>query len=567
MGWLAIGSAASLGGILCQLFAPNYLGKIIDEIDKFRTEGAIDILTVRNFAIILAVLFAGASVFNAVKTLIMNNTVSRYYTCGLRIKISDKIRRLPVSYVDKTPSGEIISRMTGDVSQMGTTLHQFIDMIITGFLQLIAIAVMMYLINAVMASVVLAIVPVSVFAASMIARKSEGYFKTVQDKFGSLYSHIEESYGGYETVKGYGLEKRRLAGLKTINDEISKAHEKGGFLSDSVTPIISFTNAIGYAIVSLIGGLFAIRGRISVGEVVAVILFSKLLSGPLEGVTGAISVLQRTVASAKRVYEVLDTPEMTDSADTGAVLDGSGDVIFDGVHFSYDEKRPLFEGVNLNIESGHKVAIVGPTGAGKTTLVNLLMRFYDVQKGKITIGGKDICEVPREKVRETFSMVLQDTWLFQGTVYENVAYGKPGASKDEVRAACENAFADHFIKTLPNGYDTVIDEATDNLSGGQKQLLTIARAFLTDRDILILDEATSNVDTRTEVLIQRAMDKLMKGRTSFVIAHRLSTIVNSDLILVVDKGSLVEHGTHKELMEKKGFYYEIYQSQYEKIGG
>ncbi len=556
----------SAAAVACSLFTPGILGSIInrvnDYLDPDNAAAVLDMDAVLNSAVTLVALYAAVSVLNTAKMLVMNLTVSRHFTANLRISISDKVQRMPISHLDSTPNGELISRMTGDVSVMGTTIHSILELTIVGILQLFAIGFMMYRINWIMATAVVAVVPVTVILSSLLAKKGERYFDTSQKKFGEIYSHIEEIYGGYKTVKGYNLENAVRRKHSEINDIIADSSARGAFFAEIVRPVIVLTNNLAYVIICLAGGWLTINGMLQLGEVVEVILFAKMFAAPLEGISGAISLLQRTAVSSKRVYDLLDAPEMEETAVAGSAIDGRGDVVFSDVDFSYTEKKPLIRGLNLNIKSGQKIAIVGPTGAGKTTIVNLLMRFYDIQNGSIKIGGTDIRNVPREQLRDIYSMVLQETWLFSGTVLENVAYGKPDASREEIERACESAFADHFINTLPGGYDTVLDEATANISGGQKQLLTIARAFLTDRSVLILDEATSNVDTRTEILIQRAMDRLMKGRTSFVIAHRLSTIVDADHILVIDNGSVVEQGKHAELLEKGGFYHEIYHSQY-----
>lgn len=409
--------------------------------------------------------------------------------------------------------------------------------------------------------------PASVVVSYVIAKKSEPYFDKMFKSSGEIYQVVEETYSGYQTIKSYNVENRQEEKHARVNDEMCKAEERATFLSSIITPVVSLTNNIAYVAICLIGAYFAIEGMkiggdvVSVADIIAVVIYAKMFSSPLERIAGAISSIQRVASASKRVYEVLDEPEM-DVREGEMPENVQGVVDFNHVAFSYNPENPLIKDMNIHVEKGQKVAIVGPTGAGKTTIVNLLMRFYDPNSGKIIIDGTDTGKVSRESVRGCFSMVLQDTWLFGGTIYDNIAYGKDNVSREEVIAAAKSAHADGFIRMLPDGYDTVVNESLTNLSGGQKQLLTIARAFLSDRPLLILDEATSSVDTRTELLIQGAMDKLMRKKTSFVIAHRLSTIVNADVILVIKNGDVVESGTHEELLKKNGFYAEIYNAQY-----
>lgn len=382
---------------------------------------------------------------------------------------------------------------------------------------------------------------------------------------GVLNGLVEESYANILLIKAFNCESAKAKQHKEISNEMELSLKKAGFYSQIVSPIINFTNKVAYVLICILGGYLAIKNVITIGDVTAIILYSQMLGMPLSGIASGVSMLQHTTVAAKRVYEIMDKDEICDN-NTGEKFIGKGDVDFDNVTFSYKPDEPLIKGLSASVKAGQKVAIVGPTGAGKTTLVNLLMRFYDINSGKILLDGQNIYDVPREDIRDMFAMVLQDTWLFTGTVFENVAYGKKDATKEEVIKACEMSYCDHFIRTLPNGYDTIINDDTTNLSGGQKQLLTIARAFLSNKKMLILDEATSSVDTRTEVLIQKAMEKLMRGRTCFVIAHRLSTIIDADLILVIENGDIVEKGTHEELLNLGGLYAKIYNSQYDLIG-
>lgn len=553
--------------IATNMIAPKLVGDVINEMNIFylakqsgTAQGSL-VSSITNQLLVIFAVYASKGVISYLKMLFMNFVVSRHFTCAIRIEMSDKIKMLPVSYVDKTQPGELLSRMTSDVSTMGNTIHQVLDTLMMGIIQIVAVSVMMFIVNWELALIVLSIVPISIFLAILISKKSEKHFTNLFERVEKLYTCVEETYSGYATIKAYSMEKAREKAASDINHLIYESERKGVSISSMVGPLITLTNSITYVLICLIGGYLAVNGIISLGGVIAIVLYSKQFAAPLEQISEGIASMQRVKASSKRVYQMLDQEEMP-------LLTGDmpkcikGDVKFEEVDFSYSPDKPLIEKLNFEVKQGQKVAIVGPTGAGKTTIVNLLMRFYDIQGGAIKIDGVDISSVSRESVRDLFSMVLQDTWLFKGSIYDNIAYAKDGATREEVIAACDSAYADHFIRTLPKGYDTEIDESTSNLSGGQKQLLTIARAFLSERTLLILDEATSNVDTRTEILIQKAMDKLTKKKTAFVIAHRLSTIVNSDLILVINNGSIVEIGTHKSLLESNGFYAEIYNSQY-----
>ena len=562
--WMALACVLCSGMILCAIVGPKLLGDLIDRLyDYWNGTFTGDLLASLLPPIgVLAGVYAAYSLLSYLKMLLLNRVVSRYFTCTLRIRISDKIRRLPVRYVDQTPVGDILSRMTDDVSTMGNYIHQIVDTLMTGFLMIVAIAVMMLLEDWRLALIVLALTPASIALSSFLSSKSEKHYYNMFNEGGNLNALVEESFTNFATTKAYNLESYTEEKHKVINGRRRKTEANANFISSIVMPIIAFSNALAYIAICLLGGWLLLNGRIaSVGVVVTILLYAKQFSSPLEQIASGLGSLQHAKAAARRVFKILDMEEEEDPA---AVLPhaAEGNVRFEHVDFSYDPAAPLIEDLSIDIKRGQNVAIVGPTGAGKTTIVNLLMRFYDVNRGKIFLDGTDCATVSRESVRDQFGMVLQDTWLFRGTIAENVAFGKPDATREEIIAACDRAYCDHFIRTLPDGYDTIIGDDLANLSGGQKQLLTIARAMLADRRLLILDEATSNVDTRTEILLQKAMDNLMKGRTCFVIAHRLSTIVDSDLILVLDHGHIVEQGTHRELLEKKGFYHKIYTSQY-----
>lgn len=569
-GWLAVSALISLISVALALATPEILKSLSDRLyaywDTARTgaKAVFDNAAFRKESVWLAAAYAGSSLAGVFEMLIMNNVVSKHFTCAIRIRMSDKVRRLPVRYIDHTPNGEIISHMTDDVSMLGTTVHNFIDTMISGFIKLLGIIVLIFLLNPILAAAVVVFVPLSLFLSAKIAGKSEKYYVEVRKRNGQLYALTEETFTGLDTVKAYNLESRQCERQAELCGQMRDAARKGNFLAAIVQPIVALSNNIAYIAICILGGLFVANNLfgVSVGTIVAFILYARMFAGPLESIAQGFSMLQHTIASAERVYRMLDEEEMTEATEESAPK-GEGNVDFENVDFSYDPKQPLIEGLNVHVRAGEKVAIVGPTGGGKTTIVNLLMRFYDVDGGHIYVDGKDVYRMPRAALRSVFSMVLQDTWLFSGTIYDNIAYGRPDATEEEVVEAAKRAHVDRFIRSLPDGYQTVINEETTNISGGQKQLLTIARAYLANRPILILDEATSNVDTRTEILIQRTMDDLMKGRTSFVIAHRLSTIVDADTILVVNHGRIVEQGTHKELLERNGFYAEIYRSQYE----
>lgn len=561
--WIVLSCLLSCGIIVCAVLGPKLLGELIDKLFAFEQNGKVGKVTdtlVPGLWMLLAV-YAGQMVVTYANSFLLSNAVSRFFTCTLRIRISDKLRRLPVSYMDKTPAGDIIDRIQEDVSTMGNTVHTIVEMLMTGFLQIIAVSVTMFLADWRLALIVVLLTPASMLLSSKLASRSEKYWDQSYHYFGRMYDAVEEGYTNFPATKAFNLENYIVGKHDKINAEHQDVAFKGYFYADIVQPIITFTNALAYILIALAGGWLIVSGSgVSVGTVVTIILFARQFSQPLERIANSFAHMQQAKAASKRVFTIMDMEEEVQPE--GTVSKVSGNIRFEHVDFSYREDHPLIRDLTVDVKPGQNVAIVGPTGAGKTTIVNLLMRFYDIQGGKILIDGQDISKLSRESTRDLFGMVLQDTWLFKGTVAENVAYGKPDATREEIIAACDRAYCDHFIRTLPQGYDTVISEDTTTISAGQKQLLTIARALLADRQLLILDEATSNVDTRTEILIQKAMDKLMKGRTCFVIAHRLSTIVDSDIILVIRDGQIVEQGKHQELLDKKGFYYEIYSSQY-----
>ncbi|MFH0892697.1 MAG: ABC transporter ATP-binding protein [Candidatus Falkowbacteria bacterium] len=513
-------------------------------------------------AMLLIVLYLLSALFGYIQGWLMAD-VAQKITYDFRKAISKKINRLPLKYFDDKAHGDILSRVINDVDTLSQTLNQSLTQIITAVTALVGILIMMLLINWLMTLVALMILPLSLAAISAIIKRSQKHFRDQQDSLGMINGHIEEMYAGHNIVKVFGGEKRSLNKFRSMNEQLHDSAWRAQFLSGLMMPLMSFFSNLGYVGVSVLGGVLAIRGRVSIGDIQAFIQYVQQFNQPIVQTANIANVLQSTAAAAERVFEFLDEAE--EARETGKSTGPSdirGKVEFKDVVFGYGPERTVIKGLKAKIDPGKRGAIVGPTGAGRTTLVNLLMRFYEVNGGAILVDGTDIRGLTRSGLRRLFGMVLQDAWLFNGTIRENIAYGNQSATEEEIVAAAEAAHADQFIRTLPGGYDMELNEETDNISQGEKQLLTIARAMLSDPPILILDEATSSVDTRTEVLIQKAMDKLMKNRTSFVIAHRLSTIRSADLILVVNDGNIIEQGRHQELMARKGFYSSLYDSQF-----
>ena len=562
--WLLLATALSIGSAFLAMNAPEILGDLTNQIYDLASEGiAIDMAVFYKRIITLAIVYLLSAALGAMTTAVMNYSVSSFFTCKIRVKMSEKIAKIPIKTVDSTPNGEIISRMTNDVSIMGGSIHDIFGVVINGVIQLVMISVIIFTRDAIMAVAVIVFVPLSLILSAVLASKSEKHFNESRTLSGKLYSICEENLSCFDAVKIFSIEGSQNEKYRDVTKKYATHAQKGYFISGLVSPVVGLINHISYVAICVIGAYLVINGRVDVGALVAFIMYTKLFSGPLESIANGMSMIQSTVASARRVYEYLDGEEMDEVAPTDC-KDVRGEVKFEDVSFSYVPEKPLIEHLDLHVRPGQKVAIVGPTGGGKTTIVNLLMRFYDSVSGKILVDGRDITEMNRSDVREMFGMVLQNTMLFSGSVYDNIAYGKEGATREEVMEAAKKAHIDRFVDALPNGYDTEINEDSTNISAGQKQLLTIARAYLSARPILILDEATSNVDTRTELLIQKTMDELMKGKTAFVIAHRLSTIEDADVILVVDNGSIVEQGTHRELLDRGGLYAKIHYSQYPK---
>ena len=493
---------------------------------------------------------------------IMTN-VTQKVTFQMRRDISLKINRLPLSYFDKQTYGEVLSRVTNDVDTISQTLNQSLSQIVSAVVMIAGIVAMMLSISWQMTVVALLVLPVSMGFVLLIAKKSQVQFTRQQTELGELNGHIEEMYAGHQVMRVFNGQARSLAKFTAINNQLHVSAWKSQFLSGLMWPIMNFVGNLGYVGVAVLGGWLAINGRLQVGDIQAFIQYMRQFNQPIEQTANIANVLQSTAAAAERVFEFINEPEEArEGRDLIKLEKVKGSVEFDNVTFGYNPDEPVIKGLSARVKPGQRVAIVGPTGAGKTTLVNLLMRFYEINSGAIKIDGVDIRQMKRSDVRQMFGMVLQDTWLFSGTIRDNLRYGRPDASDDELIATAKEAHVDHFVRSLPGGYDMVLDEEATNISQGEKQLLTIARAMLAKTPMLILDEATSSVDTRTEVLIQQAMDRLMKGKTSFVIAHRLSTIRDADLILVVKDGNIIEQGTHQALLNQHGFYAELYNSQF-----
>ena len=492
----------------------------------------------------------------------MMTSVSQRTCYGLRRQIAEKIDRLPVGYFERTSTGDVLSRITNDVDTLGQSLNQGVTQLITGATTMIGVLVMMLSINVEMTLIALLVIPLSLILVKVVVKRSQKYFRAQQKKLGEINGQIEETFSGQAIVRAFNKEDAALATFRETNEALYQSAWRSQFLSGLMMPIMGFVSNLGYVAVAIAGAIFAVQGRITVGDIQAFIQYVKNFTQPIQQLAQVANVLQQMAAAAERIFEFLEAPEEAPEQPKAKAADVSSDVEFDHVRFGYDPEHPVISDFSARVGEGQTVALVGPTGAGKTTMVKLLMRFYDVDGGAIRIGGHDVREFSREDVRSQFGMVLQDTWLYNATVRENIRYGRLDATDAEVEAAAKAAFADHFIRTLPEGYDTVINEDASNISQGQRQLLTIARAILADRRMLILDEATSSVDTRTEERIQAAMDNLMRGRTSFVIAHRLSTIRNADLILVLQKGDIVEQGTHAELLAANGAYAKLYNSQF-----
>mgnify|MGYP000503529341 CR=1 FL=1 len=552
------------------IVGPKILAKATDKLSegimaKVAGTGGIDFDYIGQIILILVGLYLISALFSYIQGFI-TSTISQRVAYDLRTSISQKMDRMPLSYFDKHTSGDILSRVTNDIDTIAQSLNQSMSQVITSTVTVIGIFIMMLTISPVMTLIAVCVLPVSMVLIGLVMKRSQKYFARQQAALGDVNGHIEEMYGGHNVVKAFNGEAASVEQFNEYNDNLYESAWKSQFFSGLMQPITGFVGNVGYVAVCLLGGVLAGDGSITIGDIQAFIQYVRQFNQPITQLAQTMNMLQSTAAAAERVFEFLgeeelepETPKVT--ADEVAKVEGS--VTFADVNFGYLKDQTIINDFSLHVHAGQTVAIVGPTGAGKTTIVKLLMRFYELNSGSILIDGKDIRDFGRQDLRSLFGMVLQDTWLFNGTIKENLMYGKLDASDEEVKEACKVAYVDHFVQTLENGYETMINEESSNISQGQKQLLTIARAFLKDPKILILDEATSSVDTRTEVLIQKGMEKLMEGRTSFVIAHRLSTIRDADTIIVMKDGDIVELGNHDSLLAKDGFYASLYRSQFE----
>lgn len=551
------------------IFGPKLLGKATTKIAEgvmaqYATITLFDFNYIGKILIFMIILYAISSLCSYAMAYIMSS-VSQKTVYTMRNEVKEKLDRLPLKYFDGRTHGEILSRVTNDMDNIATTLQQSLTQLITSIVTIVGILIMMISISPVMTLIALVTLPASAVITVIIAKYSQKYFAKQQKSLGELNGHVEEMFTGHKIVRVYGHEKESIKEFKKINEELYKAGWKAQFVSGIIMPALNFVSNMGYVFICIIGGLLVAKKAIDLGDIQAFIQYMRQFTQPIVQTANIANVVQGTIASAERVFEVLDEKEQSTDAPDSIVINREnikGEVNFEQVCFRYKEDTTLIEDMNIHVKPGQMVAIVGPTGAGKTTMVNLLLRFYELNSGRITIDGIDITNIARGELRSLFGMVLQDTWLYKGTIMENIGYSLENIEPDKIKEAAKAAHADHFIRSLPLGYETILNEEASNISQGQKQLITIARALLADPPIMILDEATSSVDTRTETLIQGAMNKLMEGRTSFVIAHRLSTIKNADLILVMKNGSVIEQGTHNELMMKKGFYEDLYNSQF-----
>ena len=560
----------AIGSTIFSIVGPKILGNATTEIfnglvSKLSGGSGIDFGKIAGILLTLLALYGLSALFSLIQGFTMTG-VAQKLTYKMRNDLAKKINKLPMHYFDKKTKGEVLSIITNDIDTLSQNLNQSITQIITSICTLIGVLIMMFSISWEMTLVSLLILPVTVFIVKNVVGKSQKYFKKQQDYLGHVNGQVEEIYGGHTIVKAFNGENEAIKEFSKANKELYQSAWKSQFLSGLIFPIMNFIGNIGYVAVAILGGYLAIQGKITVGNIQSFIQYNKQFTQPINQIAQVSSMLQAMVAAAERVFEFLEEPEEVEDVENPKSTEGlKGNITFDHVKFGYDEDRTIINDFSAKVKDGQKIAIVGPTGAGKTTMVKLLMRFYDVNSGAILLDGINIKDFKREDLRKMFGMVLQDTWLFGGTIKDNIRYSKPDATDAEVIEAAKAAHVHHFIKTLPSSYDMVLNEESSNVSAGQKQLLTIARVILADPKILILDEATSSIDTRTEIQIQAAMDNLMKGRTSFIIAHRLSTIKNADLILVMNHGDIVEQGTHEELLAKGGFYADLYNSQFEEV--
>ena len=558
----------AIGSTVLTIIGPKILGNITTEIfnglmRKISNSGGIDFNVINHTVLILVILYIISALCSGIQGVIMSS-VSNDISYRLRNKLSKKINKLPMKFFDTKTHGEVLSIVTNDIDTLSQALNQSITSIITSIATVIGTLIMMISINIPMTIAAVLIVPICMLVVSRIVKMSQKYFAMQQDYLGHINGHVEEIYGGHDIVKAFNGEDKAIEKFDKINETLYHSAWKSQFLSTMMHPIMQFVGNLGYVVISILGGYMVILKRIEVGDILSFTQYVRQFTQQINQLSQVMSTVQSAVAASERVFDFLELEEEVQVIDNALSTEGlQGNITFDHVQFGYNPDKIIIHDFNCKVKDGQKIAIVGPTGAGKTTIVKLLMRFYDLNSGRILIDGNDMTKYNRSDIRKLFGMVLQDTWLFNGTIKDNIKYGKLNASDTEVKDACHTASVDHFIRTLPDGYNMVLNEEADNISGGQKQLLTIARVILADPKILILDEATSSVDTRTEELIQKAMDKLMEGRTSFIIAHRLSTIKNADLILVMNDGDIVEQGNHEELLKKNGFYANLYNSQFE----
>jgi len=558
----------AIGSTIFSIVGPKILGNATTEIfngliNKLSGNGGIDFGKVGTILLTLLGLYLVSAIFSFIQNFVMTE-VSQKLTYSMRNNLAKKINKLPMNYFDKKTNGEVLSIITNDIDTLGMNLNQSITQIITSICTLVGVFIMMLTISWQMTLISLTVMPIGAILVKIIVGKSQKYFKMQQDYLGHVNGQVEEIFSGLTIVKAFNGEEKASEEFAKANAQLYKSAWKSQFLSGLMHPIMHFVSNIGYVGVAMAGGYLAINGSITVGNIQSFIQYNKQFTQPINQIAQVSAMLQAMIAAAERIFEFLDEEEEVETAKAGVVTDGlKGNIKFEHVKFGYRPEQTVIKDFNATVHEGQKIAIVGPTGAGKTTMVKLLMRFYDVTDGAILLDGHNIKDFTRGELRQMFGMVLQDTWLFEGTVKENIKYGREDATDDEVIQASKAARVHHFIKTLPKGYNSILSDETSGVSAGQKQLLTIARVILADPKILILDEATSSIDTRTEIEIQKAMDNLMKGRTSFIIAHRLSTIKNADLILVMDQGDIVEQGTHEELLAKGGFYEKLYNSQFE----
>ncbi|TSB45013.1 ABC transporter ATP-binding protein [Alkalicoccobacillus porphyridii] len=556
---LVILSVAAIIGTTFTILSPKILGLAVTELFQGVTGEGINFFLVLQILLVLGGLYLVSGYFSYIQEYVMVG-IAQKVSRVMRREMNEKLSRLPLHFFDTRTRGDVLSRAINDLEKVSGTLQQSLTQLITSLITMIGVTIMMLTISPLLTLITMFIVPLSLLITKKVVARSQNYFVKQQQVLGILNGHVEEMYAGHQVIKAYGREGKSVDHFKKINGVLYDSGWRAQFISGLIMPFLSFVGNLIYVLVCVIGAIFVAGGRMAIGDIQAFIMYVRLFSQPIQKVANITNVVQSTVAAAERIFEILDEPE--EKAESNVLpyhAHTKGNITFENVSFAYQKDQPLLQDVNIKVKQGQKVAIVGPTGAGKSTLMNLLLRFYDVDQGQITIDGTDIQQMRREDVRAQFGLVLQDPWLLSSTVKANIAYGHEGATEDEIVQAARAAHADHFIRTLPHGYETILNESGSNISQGQKQLLTIARALLSNPSILVLDEATANVDSRTEYQIQEALAHLMKGRTSFIIAHRLSTIRNADLILVMDQGKIVAQGSHDELLANGGFYANLHQ--------